>query len=32
MARDPLVPINTPFKYNVVINYESWENGRNGYP
>jgi Ca2+-binding RTX toxin-like protein len=31
MARDPLVPINTPFKYNVGINYESWENGRNGY-
>jgi Ca2+-binding RTX toxin-like protein len=31
MARDPLVPINTPFKYNVGINYESWENGRTGY-
>ena len=31
MARDPLIPINTPFKYNVGINYETWENGRNGY-
>ena len=27
---DPLVPINTPFRYNVGINYESWENGRTG--
>jgi Domain of unknown function (DUF4114) len=31
MAPDPLVPINTPFSYNVGINYESWENGRTGY-
>lgn len=31
MASDPLVPINTPFSYNVGINYESWENGRTGY-
>jgi hypothetical protein len=31
MANDPLVPINTPFSYNVGINYESWENGRTGY-
>jgi hypothetical protein len=31
MAKDPLVPVNTPFGYNVGINYESWENGRTGY-
>jgi len=31
MASDPLVPINTPFSYNIGINYESWENGRTGY-
>jgi len=31
MASSPLVPINTPFSYNVGINYESWENGRTGY-
>ena len=31
MASDPLVPINTPFSYNVGINYETWENGRTGY-
>lgn len=31
MASDPLIPINTPFKYNIGVNYESWENGRTGY-
>ena len=31
MASDPLIPINTPFSYNVGINYETWENGRTGY-
>lgn len=31
MAYDPLVPVNTPFSYNVGINYETWENGRTGY-
>lgn len=31
MAAVPLIPINTPFSYNIGINYESWENGRTGY-
>lgn len=31
MAFDPLIPLNTPFGYNVGINYETWENGRTGY-
>ena len=31
MALDPLIPINTPFSYNIGINYETWENGRTGY-
>lgn len=26
-----LVPVNSPFSYNVGINYESWQNGRSGY-
>jgi hypothetical protein len=30
-ASDPLVPSNTPFNYNLGINYESWEDGRTGY-
>jgi hypothetical protein len=25
---DPLIPTNSPFNYNVGINYESWTNGR----
>lgn len=28
---DPLIPADTPFGYNVGINYESWEVGRTGY-
>ncbi len=31
MANVNLVPANTPFGYNVGINYESWEVGRTGY-
>lgn len=31
MASDPLIPTNTPFNYNVGINYESWANGRTNY-
>lgn len=31
MPPDPLIPINTPFSYNVGVNYETWENGRTGY-
>ncbi|MFO1082467.1 MAG: VCBS repeat-containing protein [Reyranellaceae bacterium] len=31
MATDPLIPTQTPFNYNIGINYESWENGRVGY-
>ncbi len=31
MAPNPLIPLNTPFRYNIGINYESWENGRTGY-
>src|SRR5262245_6156092 len=31
MATDPLVPLKTPFKYNVGIGYETWINGRTGY-
>ncbi|MEQ8654390.1 MAG: calcium-binding protein [Kiloniellales bacterium] len=27
----PLIPKNTPFNYNVGVNYESWEAGRTGY-
>ena len=30
MAADPLVPVKTPFNYNLGINYETWENGRTG--
>jgi Ca2+-binding RTX toxin-like protein len=30
MAADPLVPVKTPFKYNLGINYETWVNGRDG--
>ncbi len=30
-SSDPLVPANTPFNYNVGINYDSWEDGRTGY-
>lgn len=30
-SADPLVPSETPFNYNVGINYESWEYGRTGY-
>lgn len=28
---DPLIPAQTPFAYNVGVNYESWEVGRTGY-
>lgn len=28
MATDPLVPTNSPFNYNVGIDYESWTSGR----
>ena len=31
LASDPLIPAETPFNYNVGINYESWESGRTGY-
>src|SRR6187402_2665169 len=31
MALDPLIPINTPFSYNIGINYETWDAGRIGY-
>ena len=31
LQSDPLVPTDTPFGYNVGINYESWESGRTGY-
>lgn len=30
-AVDPLVPAESPFAYNVGVNYESWEAGRVGY-
>ena len=30
MAADPLVPAETPFSFNVGINYETLVNGRNG--
>ena len=25
-----IVPANTPFEYNLGVNYETWENGRTG--
>ena len=28
MPQDPLIPANSPFSYNVGIDYESWTNGR----
>ena len=31
MALDSLIPINTPFSYNIGINYETWDAGRIGY-
>lgn len=31
MSSDPLVPSQSPFNYNVGINYETWESGRTGY-
>jgi Ca2+-binding RTX toxin-like protein len=30
MAADPLVPVKTPFNYNLGINYETFVNGRTG--
>ncbi len=30
-SNDPLVPADTPFNYNIGINYESWESGRTSY-
>lgn len=30
-SKDPLIPKSTPFNYNVGINYETWEAGRQGY-
>lgn len=29
-ASDPIVPTHSPFNYSVGINYESWEDGREG--
>ena len=31
LTSDPLVPKDTPFGFNIGINYESWEVGRTGY-
>lgn len=31
LTSDPLTPKDTPFGYNIGINYESWESGRAGY-